>query len=1342
MSALDLGPVPELAAYARDGLMQGGFLFKVISGKIANVAADEQGIAAIHYLALTAAMVGGLALILMRDLHRPGPILSWLFLLIVTVIGPVTNPTFFKGMKSTTGEEEVITQGIVFTPQAELVSFMSQLHRAIFSALFDYSDPSKPTIRSFEASLSSSNGVNSEATFDRAPAVHHLMQLYKSMSCGNPLKASVPLYDHEYTKDYHTLQSSGYGLSARIPLASELGGKTQLSHQSSYDMQRKTFTLRDVKRFAVESFEQAGGGNSGNYYIPFAVYYMDADQHSGSAPLSFKKAFTEAGVDEAFINTSLEKFYNFTGGAVDSQRHTPEKVNTYIKELSYLTVPYESLYATGSSIFGSDDHIETLTGENGDRSSLLEPIKGAPPYVRFTSAGPQAPSGSAAPTITGSLVTSYKNSIEFGYNFSPALERVGLCVPLVVNSVCNLWNSVRRTAQEISSFMSEEFFERAWEEISDYHAMPVGLAVKARGSRTGWFGSSDHEMFSIVHNCAQLHVLLRHTMIDAALNPEIGSAWPTSDEATIFRSASALESFFGSSSEAFYAKIQSQLDNRDSLGLEPYQVDFYHTARSFADRFGSYQDDGLVHALDDNAVRGAFYQTMANSFIYNAIYGTTRQTKEFPLKAAVGHTKGDSDLDDSVSKMYTSGYMWDNFPVQGWVGGAVGWAADAVSDIIVSLGAMLKPAEAVAYIRWLQLITGLALFLVLLLTPLYYLIGLVIPGQAMGVVINSLLVVVVLKTIPITYTIVNFAFSYIMLSFDAYSLLKGDLELMIYVMAGAYTSIAAITLFILFKAGDSQALMSQVGNIDGAAKEIANTAIDVVQKAGLAIAGGASLGAYGGWKAVTSSKKDGGSGDMGVALTGAMQQVGEAAGSLPFVGRFAQEMTNAGRQGAAYGEMDARARKQAGANIEKAEGKIKAAEEVLAGGKNAQGEPLSGEDRDRLGNEIKANQQRIDEYRKMQEGGASYVMRAQKNIKDAGIYTGALEAVEADIRDEAIAKQWFGTDAYQARQGKADDSANTAYRKAKADDKIFDAYIAMRAEELEGTGLAPEEAKRIAKSNYDEIRYGTDKLSAMTGLSKNAALGESVGIQDMSRMLRAEAVNAKRRENRYSFGALQNAAIDSRKKSIKAKKQAGLTGAYDKAMAKEGSTVTLENGLTVPLTGDAHNEITADLYDLNHIVREYGNKKYKTKANNTIAHKAAEEAITDLHIDIASGQFKFKSEDIPQEISKIMDKGKEPGSFLKKINAGHLGAVKELQVPRYHKNFKEIEKVILKKYPQMEIAGDKPGYTLDAVFIKMMEEKAKENNTTSRFEPYKQKAFEYSDQDHQNSMSNAEIKLS
>lgn len=254
-------------------------------------------------------------------------------------------------------------------------------------------------------------------------------------------------------------------------------------------------------------------------------------------------------------------------------------------------------------------------------------------------------------------------------------------------------------------------------------------------------------------------------------------------------------------------------------------------------------------------------------------------------------------LKDQVAEDIQNSEDDDVFSLVG--GDFLGNVAILVGKIGVAVGAVFTGAEAIAYIYFLKLFVNMALLAILVVTPLIYIMGILIPGYAPGVLIITIGSVVILKMVPVTYTIID---AIIKIMFDVLQTFSEggvkwfqlDQALLIHAAAALYTSIIGITLFIMFKIGDPSSLQ-HLTQLDNKAKDIANTAENAAKAiaiTGAAMATGGVSGLVGGVKGAREKGKGTWdtikAGGRGLVVQGS-QPVTRSASNIPGLSQFLKE---------------------------------------------------------------------------------------------------------------------------------------------------------------------------------------------------------------------------------------------------------------------------------------------------------------------------------------------------------------------------------------------------------------------------------------------------------------------
>jgi hypothetical protein len=184
----------------------------------------------------------------------------------------------------------------------------------------------------------------------------------------------------------------------------------------------------------------------------------------------------------------------------------------------------------------------------------------------------------------------------------------------------------------------------------------------------------------------------------------------------------------------------------------------------------------------------------------------------------------------------------------GWWGGFAGGIASFASKVLVDLGSFFSGATAVAFISIMRHLINLMMVAIPIVTPIFFIMGLIIPGNAMGLFFLSVMGMFVIKLVPVTWLIIDFIATVVSGGLKATESTT-EQSLLLFGVAGLYLSSVGLTLFILFKIGDPGNL-SALAKLDNAAKEAAeagnrltNGALTMVAALAAAVATGGVSGA-------------------------------------------------------------------------------------------------------------------------------------------------------------------------------------------------------------------------------------------------------------------------------------------------------------------------------------------------------------------------------------------------------------------------------------------------------------------------------------------------------------------
>ncbi|MBL8845191.1 MAG: hypothetical protein JNN24_05425 [Hyphomicrobium zavarzinii] len=189
------------------------------------------------------------------------------------------------------------------------------------------------------------------------------------------------------------------------------------------------------------------------------------------------------------------------------------------------------------------------------------------------------------------------------------------------------------------------------------------------------------------------------------------------------------------------------------------------------------------------------------------------------------------------------------------VGGFIAGFITSVSEALVSLGSKFIGPMSMAVLHFTRILIDMAMMMVIIVTPIIFLVGIAIPAHAAGILIQSVLIVGILKLVPVTFLIVDNLGGIIYRTFGA---IGGDTDslkkdMFIFAIAGMYMGIVTTTLFLLFKIGDVSNIQ-QLGQLDKAAKDIADVGRKAAIAIGTLVAGGSVGGALSAFGAIRRGK--------------------------------------------------------------------------------------------------------------------------------------------------------------------------------------------------------------------------------------------------------------------------------------------------------------------------------------------------------------------------------------------------------------------------------------------------------------------------------------------------------
>jgi hypothetical protein len=194
--------------------------------------------------------------------------------------------------------------------------------------------------------------------------------------------------------------------------------------------------------------------------------------------------------------------------------------------------------------------------------------------------------------------------------------------------------------------------------------------------------------------------------------------------------------------------------------------------------------------------------------------------------------------------------------VVGWsgltsVGGGLG---QFMGEVLLTVGAFFTGPIAQAFVGFITILVQLSLLALIVITPFLLLAGVLMPGAAAGIFMITVMAAFILQFVPVTLIILNYLGGFI---YDIIGATAGPRawtmqNMLIIGMAGLYTSIVGLTLYLMFKLGDPAAMLGRLSALDGAAKQAADAGFKAVAAMALAPIGAGVLGgifaAAGGYK--------------------------------------------------------------------------------------------------------------------------------------------------------------------------------------------------------------------------------------------------------------------------------------------------------------------------------------------------------------------------------------------------------------------------------------------------------------------------------------------------------------
>lgn len=945
----NFGPIREYEVYAMRGLDQGGALFKYIAGFSDNgteVLSND-----LHYIALTFALVGGLSFLLIPRMRELKNILCWLFIVLVLIVGPYGNKAFFypagevkkdiltlqcKPIKDHQGKDipneecagKTQAANHYFTPHVVIIDAASRLHHAMHDAFFGENG---------------FLGRNIADTTKAIPAFKEMPQL--TLASRPDLQQEVSIFSGICSngQGLNLLTKSPYNENVSIEngLAST---PVTLSKTESDALKFKTFTLQDVVN-GIHNHTNHHSGMDSLTYPPFGIYYdgpnliqyTDPDDKSDNPALKNEDDNLKRGLlkyDEKIPHSNDSKYsvgqiyskiyginypeenYNFNN--VDAK--TPQESKVYSAAAAYsLGLPVDK--HTNRQNMGKVRSL--IPYYYVPLSEVIDSKKDADNnYYEFSS---------------GTL--SYRSTVDSWTGFYTTQndvidERVEGNTPDLQQGIDKInQTNLQQVPVALGLLRKQqaEFFESSgWASFLQYSA--VGGVRDAAAHYGGPFAYDDpatgdtqqvvptsmqtgEREYSVVHNCQQFHKDLNDRIARHLL---VATQFP----------------------EQLISGIAAKYNKIDTFPTTP-TTNVMHTGRKevniLREAYNNYIDPKEKGRRDQNygskggdvsKVTPEVYREFIRKELLRLMITSTFQAEDYYIRK---FDPAGAVRNQKIQTASTGEDVIEKFKGPGQILAGI---TDFISDKIVVIGSWFQGGKVLAYLRFLKIVVSIAILFVLMLTPLLMMMGLLIPSYAPGVLVLTIGSMVVLKAIPIMYTVTDAAMTIVAKTIETSQTFSHntDQALMLYVMATVYTSIVGVTMWVMFKSGDAGQL-ANLQQLDGAANKVAETAEGFAKA--LAVTG-AALATGGGAAGLGALAK--GKGLSGAALAAAKQGkevISNSASDIPVVGQVLREANpaSAWREGSAYVDAVDKAREMEGSDYE-GKGRWAAAMSISSDSKN------------------------------------------------------------------------------------------------------------------------------------------------------------------------------------------------------------------------------------------------------------------------------------------------------------------------------------------------------------------------------------------------------------------------
>jgi hypothetical protein len=238
----------------------------------------------------------------------------------------------------------------------------------------------------------------------------------------------------------------------------------------------------------------------------------------------------------------------------------------------------------------------------------------------------------------------------------------------------------------------------------------------------------------------------------------------------------------------------------------------------------------------------------------------------------------------------------------GMIGDFTAGFAEKIMGPLVGLKALGESIRVGAYTAVLPIIKNILIAFILVLTPIFFLLGILVPSWSVGVIITPIIGLLFLQMTDVTMTIVDSVLksveTVVTSSVGANATSSNDdyTAFMEVIWAMAYVSSFAITAFLMFAVGDTKKIIGSMAGMDKtiqqAGMQIVEAGKDMAMAAAKISAGVATGGAAGG--ALGSQAANAAAKTISLATTAKDQGFKEAWDSLgSFTGNYAEKIKDA-----------------------------------------------------------------------------------------------------------------------------------------------------------------------------------------------------------------------------------------------------------------------------------------------------------------------------------------------------------------------------------------------------------------------------------------------------------------